>query len=241
MKNFKISILILTTLFLSSCVEENTSDELTTVSETEAVDIVEASLASKSGGALKTTEEYSKTYEEEYSLQDICNETITDSFEFNYDGTLVKATYNYSWSTILNCDTLLSILIPQSASLTATSSGTYTTNRLESDDSSTFTSTVTGLGFTDSDFIYNATYERTGTQKIKTRQNDIDIASQFSISLDNLTVNKSDYMVESGSGSFTLSGSSTGGEFLYTGDIVFNGDATATITINETEYTIQLN
>ncbi|MCS4436678.1 hypothetical protein [Aquiflexum gelatinilyticum] len=208
------------------------------LTEEEAVEIIEGFLAEKSAGMEETTSEYARTYQEEISLNVQCNQQIADSYYFTNNGSVVQADYKYNWNFTLNCSGLS---VPQSAVFSSTGSGTYTTARIASDDSSTFTATVTGLQPSSSTMIFNATYQREGTQQLTTNQNTRSLSSDFNASIVDLIIGKSDFEVESGTGSFTLSGSTNQGNFNYDGSLVFNGDNTATITINGNQYTIDLN
>jgi len=239
MKNSRILLAIIVSLLITSCSDDD--DNLVpqqAISEEEAVEIVEASLAKKSAGVEETTYEYAKTYEQEVSQNVWCNQAVSDSYNYSHNGTVIQATYNYNWSFTISCNGLN---IPQSATFTSAGSGMYTTPRIESDDSSTFSATVTGLQLSSRTITYNATYERIGTQQLTTNQNTRSITTDFNASIVDLIVEKSDYEVDSGTGTFTLSGTTNQGSFSYDGNLVFNGDNTATVTINGNQYTIDLN
>lgn len=237
MKNLKNLAAIIISLSIVSCSDD---DETITqaITEEEAVEIIEASLAKESAGLEASTYEYAKTFEEETSQNVQCNEQVTDSYNFSHNGSVVQASYNYSWNYTITCNGLN---VPQSATFNATGSGTYTTSRLASNDSSTFTASVTGLQPTSSAIIFNATYQREGTQQLTTNQATRSVNTDFNATVVDLTVGKADYQVDSGTGSFTLSGSTNQGNFIYTGNIVFNGNNTATVTINGSQFTIDLN
>lgn len=239
MKKSKILLATMFGLAMFSCSDDDENVETTqSITEEEAVEIVEASLAEESAGLEETTYEYAKTYEEETSLNVQCNQQVTDSYMLSHNGSLVQASYDYNWNFTITCN---AANIPQSATFNSSGSGTYTTPRLESDDSSTFAATVTGLQPTSSVMTYNATYERIGTQQLTTNQTTRSINSDFNTSLVDLVVGKSDYEVDSGTGTFTLTGTTNQGDFSYDGSLVFNGDNTATVTINGNQYTIDLN
>lgn len=238
MKNSKLLLAVLLGLFIVSCSDDDDNTTTQAITEEEAVVIVEASLAEESAGLEETTYEYAKTYQEETSLNLQCNQQVSDSYNFTHNGSVVQAEYNYSWVYTITCNALN---VPQTATFNATGNGTYTTPRIASDDSSTFTATVTGLQPLSSTFTFNATYQREGTQQLTTNQTTRNLTTDFNATLVDLIVGKSDYEVDSGTGSFTLSGSTNQGNFNYTGNIVFNGDNTATVTINGNQYTIDLN
>lgn len=240
MKHSKILITVLFSSLFFSCSDDDdtTITETQGITEEEAVVIVEASLAEESAGLEETTYEYAKTYEEETSLNVLCNQEISDSYNFSHNGAIVQASYDYYWSFTITCNGLN---VPQSASFDSSGSGTYTTARLESDDTSKLSATVTGLQLTSALMTYNATYERIGTHQLRTNQNTRSITTDFNASIVDLVVSKSDYEVDSGTGTFTLTGATNQGNFSYDGSLVFNGDNTATVTINGNQYTIDLN
>ncbi|SEJ83111.1 hypothetical protein SAMN05192553_1239 [Cyclobacterium xiamenense] len=240
MKKSKILFALVIGLAMFSCSDDddNSMVETQAITEEEAVEIVEKSLAEESAGLEETTYEYAKTYGEEISLNVQCNQPVTDSYMYSYNGTLVQASYDFNWDFTITCNALN---VPQSATFNSSGSGTYTTPRIESDDSSTFMATVTGLQPTSSVLTYNATFERVGTQQLTTNQTTRTVTSDFDATLVDLVVGKSDYEVDSGTGTFTLTGSTNQGNFSYNGSIVFNGNQTATLTINGNQYTIDLN
>ena len=59
--------------------------------------------------------------------------------------------------------------------------------------------------------------------------------------LTELVVDKESYTISSGTGSVVLTMLSEEVEYSFEGDLVFNGDETLSITINGTEYLIDLN
>lgn len=239
MKNSKILVAVLLGSFIFSC--SNGDDSVTetqTLTEEEAVEIVAASLAKESAGLNETTYEYAKTYEEEVSLNAQCNQQVSDSYNFSHNGSVVQAVYNYNWSFTINCNGLN---VPQSATFNSSGNGIYTTPRIESDDFSAFTATVSGLQPSSSTMTFNATYLREGTQQLTTNLNTRSVSNDFNATIVDLIVGKSDYEVDSGTGTFTLSGSTNQGNFSFDGSILFNGDNTALVSINGNQYTINLN
>lgn len=240
MKKLKILFALVIGLVMFSCSDDddNSMVETQAITEEEAVEIVEKSLAEESAGLEETTFEYAQKYEQEVSQNVQCNQQVTDSYMYSYNGTLVQTSYDFNWDFTITCN---AFNVPQSATFNSSGSGTYTTPRIESDDSSTFMATVTGLQPTSSVLTYNATFERVGTQQLTTNQTTRSVTSDFNATLVDLVVGKSDYEVDSGTGTFTLTGSTNQGNFSYDGSIVFNGNQTATLTINGNQYTIDLN
>lgn len=237
MKKSKILLAIVSGLFIVSCSKDD--DTITqTITEEEAVEIAEASLAKQSAGLTETTYEYTKSYEQEISLNLQCNQQATDSYNVTFNNSIIQAAYNYNWNYTVTCNGLN---IPQSATFNSSGNGTYTTSRIASNDTSTLTATVTGLQPTSTTMNFNATFEREGTKQLTTNQTTRTANTDFNATLVDLIVGKSDYRIDSGNGMFSLTGSTNQGNFSYEGTIIFNGDNTAIITLNGNQYTINLN
>lgn len=240
MKNSIILITVLAGFLFTSCNKEE--DEIQTqsqsITEEEAVQVVQSSLSEESAGLTENSSEFTKVFEDEISKNAQCNQTVTETYTYSHNGTFAQAEYKYNWSYTLTCNGLG---IPQSASFSSNGNGTFKTSRIESNDSSTFSASVVGLQPTSSVMTYNVTYKRLGSQQLTTNQNTRNVNSELNSTLVDLVVRKSNYQVSSGSGTFTLSGSTNQGNFSYTGSIVFKGNKTATITINGNEYNIDLN
>jgi len=237
MRKFKIHGLILAFLFITSCSEdENISSE--SLSAEEAVEIIEAALAEESGGLAETASAYTKAFVEEISQNVQCNTTSTNSYEFTRNGSVTQASYAFDWEFLITCNGLS---IPQSASFTANGSGSYSTQRIDSEDSSTLSAGITGMQPSATQLIFNGSYERMGSQQISINQTTENVTTDFNIAITDLNVHKSDYKIASGTGTFTLSGDANGNSFSYEGSLTINGDNTATVTINGNAYTIELN
>jgi hypothetical protein len=86
----------------------------------------------------------------------------------------------------------------------------------------------------------NGEYKRAGSFQSKIG-NKASGNSSVDITVTNLTITKSNRKIASGSGTIAITGTGPkGGTFSYTGTIVFNGDETATLTINSNAYTVNL-
>ena len=238
MQLLKASFLTLLALAAISCNKDSDDDSTPAVTEEEAVELVEASLSEESAGASATTAEYARAYEEEIEQNVQCNVGQQTSYNLTYNGNLAQANYHFEWDYLIACN---SLSIPESATLNSSGNGTYSTNRLESDDASTFNASVTGLEPSVSAMTFNGNFERSGTQRLTTNQNTRSITSTFSTQLNDLVVSKADYQIDSGTGSFTLTGTNNEHQFSFAGTIEFTGNQTATVTINGSSYNISLN
>lgn len=241
MKNFKILSFLFLVFMAFSCSDSEDNplvEPEQSITEEEAIDLVESSIAEETAGLTKSSYDYTKSYEEGIAQNIQCENTIQDNFSYTNNGAFAEVNYNFMWEYTISCNALS---VPQSALLNVSGSGIYTTPRIASDDSSSLSAQLSGLQPTSSNIIYNGTYERSGIQQVTTNQVSKTITTEFNAAISDLTVKKSDYSVSSGSGTFTLSGSNDGESFSFEGSITFNGDGTATIVINGNEYAIDIN
>ncbi len=239
MKNSKLFLCLILGLLIVSCSDDD--DNLSTqpaLTDEEAVEIIEANMTKESAGATETIYEYSIAYEQEFVQNVQCNQLVVDSYNLNYDGTFVQADYDFNWQYTINCN---AFSIPQSATFTSSGSGFYTTQRINSDDTSSLTTSVTGLQPTASNMVYNGNYTREGAQEINTNVNTRNITTNFDAVVKDITVSKSNYEIVSGMFEFTLTGSSNQGDFSFVGTVIFNGDGTATINLNGNQFVIDIN
>jgi hypothetical protein len=131
---------------------------------------------------------------------------------------------------------------PETAEFNATSSGTYSTQKIESSDASQTSFSILGLESTSENYVFNGNFKRDGNQQITINQNTRSLNSAVYLEIVNLNVDKVNYEIISGSGTLTLTGKANqGNSFSFEGTLIFNGNETATLTLNGTSYEINLN
>ena len=238
MQLLKASFLTLLALTAISCNKDTDEDSTPAVTEEEAVELVEASLSEESAGASEITAEYARVYDEEIEQNVQCNVSQQTTYNLAHNGDLAQANYRFEWDYLIACN---SLSIPESATFNASGNGTYSTNRIESDDACNFSANVTGLEPSVSAMTFNGSFERSGTQSLTTNRNTHSLTSTFNSQLNDLVVSKADYQIDSGTGNFTLTGTNNQHQFSFTGTIEFTGNQTATVTLNGSSYTISLN
>jgi hypothetical protein len=147
-------------------------------------------------------------------------------------------TYNLQYNYVVICGTDNK---PDSLSSSLIYNGNFNGANLSSSNSGSTIFGVSGLDSAAADFVINGEYKSVGSfsSKIDTANhgnNNIDIA------IKELTLKKPARSITSGTATIAVSGSvSKRGSFNYTGTLVFNGDGTATLTLNGTVYKINLN
>lgn len=234
---FCVSIL---SLGLTSCSNDDeavtTTDDL---SETEAVEIVEASLQKSTGGVTETSKSFSEELTVDITLNELCNTLYEENFSFLTDGDVISATYDMNWAYELSCN---NFNIPQSAVFNSNGSGEYRTERVTSNDTSTTSFNISGLQPAEDTYVFTGNFQRNGTQEIRTNIISKSVTSTLTLQITELTIHKTDYTILSGSATAILSGETgEGNSFLFEGSITFNNDNTATLIIGGNTYTINLN
>ena len=225
---FKLSVFILSICILSSC---SKTKEFT---QEDAADIIEKSIEKDTYGVSEMITKFSENLVNSYSSFP-CDQYDT-SYSFIYSGPLVNSDYQINWDYTLICglDDL------SAAELNATTSGSYSTNRLNSNDTSNASLNVTGIEVSASSLNFNGSLSRNGNQTISINSKTRNVTSKINIELTNVSVNKSSFEIESGTGSVAISGNNGNDSFSFSGSIVFNGNGNATLTINGKTYQISV-
>lgn len=236
---FKLFLLVpLFGMFLlTSCEEEVIETPTEVITDDEAADLVENSLAIETSGMAEQTETVAAVAPSVAPQSFLCG--------LSYDTTITRIrttgarTYDYTftWNWILNCPTNN---YPTQLFGTYTMDGVYDTPRMSSDDDATHTYTVDNLNTTDSFYVWNGSYLRNGSQTSKVR-NQHTFTSVINITTTNVHIDKTTRQIISGTGTFTITASLTNGTTKnVTGSFIFNGNGTATISVNGNTYTVQI-
>lgn len=223
----KISISLLTVLttlvFLaSSCKKENNNAAVMT--EEEAAEAITLSVSGNTNALSTQATEIAATANA-YSA--VCgyskDSTITrantsGNYTWNY-------TFKWSWSAVCAGN------VPSSINANYKMKGSYNAPRMSSNDSASANLVVSNL-IAGSQYIYNGTYTREGSQTSKIRNKNT-FTSKVILNVSNLKVNKVSGQIDAGTSTVAITGNtSTGNSFSYGGNITFNGSKTATITLN---------
>ena len=238
-----ISILLAGFLLFSGCKKGTNSNANLTADD--AADAVTCATSSSTGGlaaeistaaAYSTAQGVYKTSSGNSTMNLTCGVAFDTAVSYNYTGS-ISASYNSQWSYLMSCTGP----IPQSLSLTGSYTGNFATPRLQSNNSGSRTWVLTGLDLlTTTPYVFNGSFSRTGSHTSLVR-NRYTYTVNMNISVTNLTVSKTTYQITGGTGTVAVTGQvSNGNNYTFNGDIVFNGNNTATLTINGSTYTINL-
>lgn len=224
---------------LTAC--NQTENETANLSNEEVAIVIEGALANGTQGISAEVNDVialSQQYAQKSLTNEYCGQSFDSTVVRSINKPSVTASYTKTWEWTLNCNNLR---VPTSFGFNATSTGDYETTRMTSDDNASTDWTISNL-ISGSAYTINGSYTREGSQTSTVRNRSNSFTSEVNINITSLNVNKSTFLIDSGTATFTLTGSSTNGQnFSYQGSIVFNGNGTATITINGETFEVSLN
>jgi hypothetical protein len=223
---------------LTSCAKDDdtlTPDKLT---DEEVVELVEASLQKSTGGLNQTTAMYSEELTTNITLNELCGSLYQETFPYSINDAYIQAEYIFDGSYQINCT---SLNIPETVELNVVTTGTYSTRRIESNDVSQTSFTISGLEFASDAYLFNGNFIKEGNQQITMNQKTRSVYSAVYVELTNLAVDKVNYQIISGNATLTLTGNTNQiNSFSFEGTIIFNGNRTATLTLSGNAYEINL-
>jgi hypothetical protein len=239
MKKIKFSIVAMLILGAVACKKNDSGHVAITanVSNAEAADMVAGSLSSNSNGVANVAADATLDASVYVRAKLACGTTKSDTISRQSQaGAQYTYSYNLTYNYMVNC--VNNVLDNLSSNLAY--SGSFSGPNLSSTNSGSSIFTVAGLSPTATDFVINGEYKRSGSFQSK-----VDTTNHGNSSVDivitALTVTKPARTIASGSATISVTGDvPKKGSFTYTGTLVFNGDGTATLTLNGTVYTINL-
>ncbi len=244
MKSIKITILALSLILgLVQCKKKTTDPTPepaaeVVVTDDDAADIVASSTGSGSYGSSSSASDASqKTYMASNYPTPCLYSLDTTYSKINPINTL-GITYNYNlhykYQMYCSSNVLTSMVFQLSTS------GNLELPRLTASTSSTGTLTLTGLLPSATSYTANGSYIRNGSATSKVR-NKTGYTYQLNFNLSNLSINKTSYLIQSGSGTVTITATtSTGKVYNFTGNLTYLTTTTASLVINGKTYVINI-
>jgi len=221
----KFLILSLTLAALVGCQR----DKDVVLEDTDVVETISSNLKISNGGTLNDIQIASDIS----SLNPACN--------YQKDSSITSTGTNYNATLAWYWDVTCTNAIPTAINFTASGNSNINTTKLDYTGNSAFNYVVTGLALQSSSYIFNGTITRNGNTTLTLLNNTKEYSSNLGFTLNNLSVNKSTYIIESGSATFILTGTiANGSTYSKNGSIVFNGNGSATITLGGNTYNITL-
>jgi hypothetical protein len=164
-----------------------------------------------------------------------CNVPFDTTFTYTISGDATGA-FTHNWNFLLNCQAG----IPVSLNVNASHEGTFSGPNIEREVNGNRQRVWTGLQPFATEFVLNGSSTRYGT-----RTHNFGAGNTFTWTLNrsvsDLTIDKDTHQILGGTA--TLEGDlivSNGNNYEFDATLVFNGDGTATLTINGNEYIIEL-
>jgi len=230
-----VSVFLLAGTLLTSC---NKDDDEAIITEADAADIVEGTLAASSYGISEILGYASQTAEE--------NEVYTETPTINcgqvyskdtiFSATQTNYSYNYSVHQSYQI-TCTGEGYPQTFVYNHEMNGIYDATKMSSNDNAQSSIIITDLEPTKSTATVNGTYERNGTQQSKVR-NHRSFSSTIDYNLTNLSIDKVQQKILGGTAILTISLSADGTTINYNANLTFLGNNSATLVINGNSYSL---
>jgi len=237
MNNFRFSSTALiafavAALALVSC-KKDPEEIQALISDSEAAEIVETTVAERSAGATMPTVDMA-----ELLASLACGEPGDTTFQHN--GSAGPATYTGTFEIgwLITCSNLG---VPQSAAFTLDGNTSFTATRWAGSGSGSGTLTATGLNPSANAYIFDGTY--TGSRNLTGNLRTVDptISTTTVLTLTALTIRKSDKVITGGTGTVQVTATNARGiTRTVNGTLVFNGDGTATVTVNGYSHTFDI-
>ena len=236
MKTNNAKLIALLMLVSFACKDD---DEATVpIDNEEAAEMIATSLSSESGGlTVAVADAASNTTENGGGRKATCGYTESmDASRSNPTGSSVIYNYTFHYDYALNCTNAL----PTEMVVNLTYSGSLDAPRISTQNSGTGNLSVKALDYTYENYSITGSYDRTGSFVSKVRDKNTS-NSTLDFTLTDVTVDKSTRQITGGTATVTITGSVTGkGTFTFTGSLVFEGDQSATLDLNGTNYSIDL-
>ena len=236
---FQLLFLLCTATLLTACEDENIQPiDDPAMTDEQAAEIVEAALITDAEGLTADLADASDIAGATAARDLVpCGTPQDSSFSVNYTGDRGSVDYsgNVSWTPLCGQGGLV-----RSINFSRTSAGTYTTPRLNSDDSANGDWTIDNItGGTA--YVINGTYVRNGQQTVTTRRRTSDFTTALDFEVEALNINKGTRRIESGIASFSLTGTGSNGQNVdLDGQVIFQGEGAALIIINGNQFELSL-
>jgi hypothetical protein len=232
-KIFFSLLFILGFFVMVSCKKDK--DEVITVTVDDAKDLIANSMEPDTYG-ISSQLEVAAQIIEDYLLPAYCGYSGDSTILKYYGGSAVQYNYTFNWTWLVNCGGINPTLVDVNYHSTGDNANTLMSSTFSADGDFE----VTGLAVSDSDYVFNGTYHRSGDVTTKVR-NKLTFSSTLDITIAGLIMHKTTYLIKSGSAAITLNCvTSDNQSFDFTGIITFNGNQNCTLTLNGVNYTIQI-
>jgi hypothetical protein len=227
--NQKISAILPLVVLLSFVACKKSGEEIIALlSATEASEILETTVSSKTAGFTMPTVDMAQILENYLNSCNTPGDTTLQKSKIVV-GTSYNYTFNLDW--LVTCS---NIGVPQSAAVEMSGNGTFSSPRWSGGDATTGDLVFTGLSPQEPNYIVNGSYELVGDVTGSLRQDNATLSCTTELNISNMTINKTTYQVTGGSGTAQITcNSSNGQQQTLNGLLTFNADGTVTVKVND--------
>ncbi len=228
------TFLALAAALLISC-RKNSEEAPVLLQDDEAAEVVETAVSGRSAGATMPGTDMTTLVE---SGLPGCGETGDTTLQRS--NTAGPFTYNcsYQLSWVVNCN---NFNIPQSADISLQGNGSFNGQRWSGSQSSNGALNLSGLNPQATEYTVNGSYTRQGELTGNLRHSNPTLNTSTDVNLSGMTIRKSDKQIAGGNGTALITASNGKGQTqTINATLIFNGDGTATVTVNGYSYTFLL-
>ena len=235
MKKLTTSIIMMLLAFGACKKSDSVSANLTT---DEAATLMASSLTTNSNGFITASADITVNSQDVYDINIGCGNSKTYT-AIHQSAAGASPAYNntFTYAYMLNCN---ANNLPDNVTGTAADNGSFDGTNLSSTNAGTANFRVAGLTPTSTVYVINGEYKRTGTftSKVGSKSTGTII---IDIVISNLTITKSTKIVASGTAIVTITGNTANKSNInFSGNLLFNGDGTASVTVSGTIYIVNL-
>lgn len=227
------AIALAATLF-ASC-QKNPEEVAALLSDSEAAELVENSVAERSAGVTQPTVDMASLIEN--FIQD-CG--VPGDTSIQRSNTLGPVTYNASFQLgwLVNCN---AANIPQDMQVTIEGNGSFGSAHWSGSETSEGDLTFTGLGLQATEYLANGSFDLEGNVTGSLRNADPALDVQITLELKDLRIRKTDNYITGGSGTAVLIATNgRGNTQTVNATLLFNGNGTVTVTVNGHTHTFPI-
>lgn len=237
MNNFRLNATLLVALAaavlsLVSC-KKDPEEIQALISDAEAAEIVETAVAERSAGVTVSTEDMAEMLA---SLG--CGEPGDTTLQHSGSAGPASYTGTFDLGWLITCSNLG---VPQSAAFSLDGTTSFTATRWSGSGSGSGDLTATGLNPAATDYIFDGEYSSSRNLTGNLRVVDPVISTTTELVLTDLTIRKSDKVITGGTATVVITATNArGGSRTVNGTLVFNGNGTATVTVNGYSHTFDI-
>jgi hypothetical protein len=247
---FPVLVFFILALFQTSCQKENDVGldldpdldldinlDSFRLSEIDVAKIIEFEFQGGAGGLRNNLRDLTGLLLATITSGNSCDSLFKKKIERDSQSSPFTGIYTSNINFEISCGTFN---LPQVANFSTTTSSTYSTSEIEADNEGVFTGTVSRIQLGEPSLTVEGNYNRSGTQVLNFANQQI-ITSILNLDLTDIDIKRLTREIKSGSGIFSFSGNIKDKDFLFDGTILFTGNQTATLTINDSNFNINWN